>query len=373
MRPTAYRRDPEPPVLRISRSVGEQSNTSIKFEDRYVLKFLRRLESGPHPELEMSKYLAGRGFIRVPPLVASLEYEQPGAEPTSLAMLQAFVPNQGTAWDPAVAHARAFLNDKLDAAVEYTAAAALLGKRTAELHLVLSADHDDPAFAPVTLTTAHAVALSAAIQRDAEVALTRLADRLAVLPEAARDRAQAVLDARAALSARISGFASAPGGAWSTRVHGDYHLGQVLATDQDFVLIDFEGEPTRSLAERREKRSPLKDVAGMLRSYGYAAATALFELGTERPDIIAHAERRARFWEAAVTEAFVTSYRQTTEGTKLVPQNDEGFAQWLDAFLLEKAIYELDYELASRPHWVGIPLLGILRLATLPGGRGLTS
>lgn len=366
IRATAYRRDAEPPALRISRSVAEQSNTSVTFDDRYVLKCLRRLEAGPHPEVEMSRYLASHGFPRVPPLVASLEYHRSGQEPTSLAMLQAFVPNQGTAWDPAVDQARAFLADEATETVEYAAAAALLGQRTAELHVVLAADRDDPAFKPVALTAADAVTLSAEIQRDAERALTRLADRLPWLPAAAHDRARAVLDARPALSARISSLATAPGGALRTRVHGDYHLGQILAVGQDFVIIDFEGEPTRSLAERREKRSPLKDVAGMLRSFSYAAATALFDAGAEHPDAIPQLERRAQMWEASVVEAFLTGYRKTTAGTALVPADATGFDQWLNAFLLEKAFYELDYELASRPDWVGIPLLGIARLVSSP-------
>jgi maltose alpha-D-glucosyltransferase/alpha-amylase len=160
----------------------------------------------------------------------------------------------------------------------------------------------------------------------------------------------------------MGAFATAPAGSRRTRVHGDYHLGQVLAVGQDFVLIDFEGEPARPLAERRAKQSPLKDVAGMLRSFSYAAHAALLAASEERPDRRGELESRAQIWDASVRAAFLERYRRTTVDTSLVPSDDRGFERLLDAFVLEKALYEVGYELASRPQWVGIPLLGILQI-----------
>ena len=206
----------------------------------------------------------------------------------------------------------------------------------------------------------------ARLRLGAEHALALLAERLPSLPATARDRARAVLDARALLSANIATFASAHAGSLRTRVHGDYHLGQVLVAGHDFVIIDFEGEPGRPLAERRAKQSPLKDVAGMLRSFSYAAYATLMATSANRPGLVARLEPAARIWEASVSAMFLTNYLQTTARTRLVPVDQRCAGQWLDAFLLEKALYELQYELASRPQWVDIPLLGILRILNAP-------
>jgi maltose alpha-D-glucosyltransferase/alpha-amylase len=332
-----------------------------------VLKLLRRLEPGPHPEIEILRFLSGRGFARIPPLIAGLDYQPRDAEVTSLAVLQAFVPNQGTGWERAVGDVRRFLlHDTPPAPVTdgtFLEAGALLGQRTAELHVALASDAEDPAFAPEPMTAAHAAQLAAALERDAARALALLAGRVESLTPPARQYARAVLDAGARLDTRIRSFATAPaGGSMRTRVHGDYHLGQVLATGDDFVIIDFEGEPNRSLAERRAKQSPLKDVAGMLRSFSYAAHATLPAASESRPDPVDGLETRAQTWVAAVTAAFLSSYRRTVAEARLLPADDQSFASWLDAFLLQKAIYELEYELASRPGWASLPLLGLLQI-----------
>jgi maltose alpha-D-glucosyltransferase/alpha-amylase len=244
----------------------------------------------------------------------------------------------------------------------------VLGRRTAELHLALAADPSNPAFSPEPFEAAEAATLAEAIRRDAAETLARLADRLDALPAAAAPLAHAVLDARREIDARIDAVASAPAGSMRTRVHGDYHLGQVLSTGDDFIIIDFEGEPSRPLAERRAKQSPLKDVAGMLRSFAYAAQITLMQADEDAPGGPAEAghyrsrAHRAARWEAAVSGAFLSAYRETIAQGALVPHDTEAFQRLLDAFLLEKVLYELGYELGSRPQWTEIPLRRIVEV-----------
>ncbi len=361
LKATAYRDEASVADADVIRSAGEQSNSSVRLGDRLVLKVFRRLEPGLHPELEMSRFLSRRGFTGIPPLVASLEYTGSGESATSLAVLQGLVPNQGTGWDPAVRDAKRVLTAARPTArgakaTAFLKAAESLGQRTAELHLALAGDREDAAFAPQPVTAGYAATTAARMRTEAERVLSVLAVRLDALPLDALVSARALLDAGPALFARIDRIAAIPATGMRTRVHGDYHLGQVLSTGGDFVIIDFEGEPSRPLDERRAKQSPLKDVAGMLRSFSYAAHTADRESEAQAGD------PRGEQWEAAVAAAFVTRYRRTTAGSGLVPDTDEAWREWLDAFVLDKAIYELDYELASRPSWVAIPLLGILRI-----------
>ena len=371
-RPTAYAQTRRTSRgERIARSAAEQSNSCILFDERFVLKLLRRLEAGPNPELEISRVLAGAGFSHVPPLIAALEYRQDGADATPLAMVQGFVENRGSGWDQATADVRQYLNASDPAAGEKTAIgflelATLLGRRTAELHLALAAEHLDPAFAPEPFTVGDAVALAEQTQRDARNTLASLSERLDTLSEPVQVHARAVLHNRERLMARVVSAAGVSARSLRTRVHGDYHLGQVLVTGSDFVIIDFEGEPARPLRERRAKHSPLKDVAGMVRSFGYAAHATLLAAARQNPRALADLAPRARAWDDAVSDAFVGEYRWIVEASGLVPAVAHDFDRLLDAFVLEKAVYELGYELASRPEWIDIPLLGILQVLGAP-------
>ena len=359
-RATGYATLPPPMGLPVVRGAGEQSNSCVGFGDRYLLKVIRRLEAGPHPEVELLRVLARRRFGSVPRLAATLEYQCAGEEPATLALIQTFVANQGTAWDRAVADARTFIGREAAVAageaIEFLDAASSLGRTTAALHIALGEDGDDPAFTPEPFTRTDADRLADEMRVRAARVLALLEDRFALLPASALQSARALLDARQALERQFEAGRTAPAGAMRTRVHGDYHLGQVLATGRRFVIIDFEGEPTKSLAERRAKQSPLKDVAGMLRSFGYAAHTARRAAGAA--DV--HESRR-QAWEAAVGEAFVSGYRAAMAGAGLVPAGARAFARLLAAFVLDKAIYEVEYELASRPEWVTIPLRGLLQ------------
>jgi trehalose synthase-fused probable maltokinase len=354
---TVHARLPVPASLPVIRSSAEQSNSCVRLGDRYLLKVIRRLEAGPHPEMELLAFLAGQRFESIPRLVASLEYQRAGADDTTLAMVQTFVANQGTAWDRAAADAAAYAASDPDPvqAPAFVDAAAELGRTTAALHAAFAAGGHDPAFAPEPFTKVDADRLAGEMRARAVRVLATLEETIDSVNESARGAARAVLDARDALERRIAACATAPRGAMRTRVHGDYHLGQVLATGRRFVIVDFEGEPTKTLPERRAKQSPLKDVAGMLRSFAYAAHTASAAAGDGRIS-------RMLAWESAVAGAFLTAYREALAGFSLVPSSARAFGPMLDAFVLDKALYEVEYELASRPQWVTIPLHGILRI-----------
>jgi starch synthase (maltosyl-transferring) len=374
-RPTVYSRVSSPDTLPIVRGAVEQSNSCIRFGDRYLLKIIRRLEPGPNPELEMLRFLARSGFDSIPGLLASLEYERVGEEATTLAVMQAFVANEGTAWQHAVEDARAFIErapvaHAADVTIGWLESAATLGRTTAELHIALASSDEDLSFIPEPFTGEAAAAMVAEMQAGAARALSRLGERLESMAGPARDRAREVLAAQAAIDHRVGLGESAPVGSLRTRVHGDYHLGQVLAAGTRFVIVDFEGAPTRPLPERRAKHSPLKDVAGMLRSFSYAAHQATLTACQDRPDLEGQLLARASAWEAAVAGAFLAHYRLTTAGTGLVPEDAGAFVRLLGAFVLEKALYEVEYELAHRPDWVSIPLLGILQILNAPAAQG---
>jgi maltose alpha-D-glucosyltransferase/alpha-amylase len=224
------------------------------------------------------------------------------------------------------------------------------------------ADSTDRAFAPEPIDEATLSAMADGMQRRAAAALDLLQQRLADLSDAARVQAEAVIGARRKLLAQFEGMRrSAPQG-FRIRVHGDYHLGQVLRTEEDFVILDFEGEPARPLAERREKQPPLKDVAGMVRSFSYAAYAALLAFSIHSADSYRVLEPWADTWQHWASRSFLAGYRATMAQSGLVPQ-DPAFFAMLDTLVLDKALYELGYELNNRPDWIRIPLTGILKLA----------
>ena len=364
---------------------GEQSNTSIRFGDRLVLKLFRRTEPGPNPDLEIGAFLTEEArFPHVPPLLGGIEYRPRRGEAIAVAVLHAFVPNQGDAWAftlRAVADALGRLGDPgpepgppsallaraaappppaaLALLGPYAAAAALLGRRTAELHAALASARDRPAFAPEPFSDEDRAALAAAARSRVRAACALLAERRGSLADGARALADAVLAREAELDARVRAAAARPLRALRTRTHGDYHLGQVLWTGRDFVIIDFEGEPARPLAERRAKASPLRDVAGMLRSFHYAAHQGLAGSAAGDPAAAARAGEGARAWCRWASAAFLRGWLEGSRGAAFVPPPEE-LEALLDLFLLEKAAYEVAYELNHRPAWVALPLQGLL-------------
>ncbi|HYV00822.1 MAG TPA: phosphotransferase, partial [Actinomycetota bacterium] len=241
----------------------------------------------------------------------------------------------------------------------YLESARLLGQRTGELHLALAADESDPAFAPEPFTSHYQRGMFQSMRALTNEVFQLIRSRQRDIPQVVQ-----ILDLEEEITRRFRAVADARIEAMRIRVHGDYHLGQVLHTGKDFVIIDFEGEPSRPLGERRIKRSPLKDVAGMIRSYHYAAYTALFDQAQDpvNPENPAFLEPWALFWYFWVSSAFLRSYLDVCGDSGLLPKSHDGLVVLLDGMVLEKAVYELRYELNYRPTWVRIPIEGILQL-----------
>jgi maltose alpha-D-glucosyltransferase/alpha-amylase len=231
------------------------------------------------------------------------------------------------------------------------------------MHLALATDTDDQVFAPQPLSQSDLALLSARLRERAGEVISELKSGLGRLPDDIADLAGSVLAHRRSLLTHFSGLENLPVRLLKTRVHGDFHLGQVLRVKNDFVLLDFEGEPARPLAERRGMHSPLKDVAGMLRSFSYAAQAAFLAHAARRPQSAASLEPWAALWERCVSAVFLNTYRAATQGAQILPEDSATLARLLDAYVMDKALYELSYELGNRPPWVRIPLLGIISLA----------
>jgi maltose alpha-D-glucosyltransferase/alpha-amylase len=241
-----------------------------------------------------------------------------------------------------------------------------LGRRTGELHVALARTTGDPAFDPEPITQADVDAWSKQMRDDAQRSLDQLAARRAAINESQRELAERILAARGMLLERFGRMAENGIAAAKTRFHGDYHLGQVLLSNNDFIIIDFEGEPSRTLEERRRKDSPLKDVAGMLRSFSYVGASALALATVERAELRSRLETVVAEWERATAAAFLAAYEEAAAPAVSFPADAQQRAEAIDCFKLEKAFYELRYELGNRPEWIGIPLAGLSALIDEP-------
>jgi maltose alpha-D-glucosyltransferase/alpha-amylase len=354
----------------------EQSNTAVFFGNRLFLKGYRRQREGVNPELELGRFLTEVSpYPHTAPLAGAVEYlEDCAAEPATLAVLQRFIENQGDLWGitceylgrmiatpagpqpptatPADAMAKDFHLGRM----------ALVGRRVAELHQALAKPGTDAAFAPEPITAEDLTAWKAAIVAEVDRTFDAIEPALATLPEATRLKLGPLLLRRERLKQRVNAASPALGALMKTRFHGDLHLGQVLVAQDDFIIVDFEGEPGRTLDERRAKSSPLKDVAGMVRSFSYASHAAALRRspGTgQDAGLAALAD-----WEREATHHFLDGYRKSAAGLACVPADDPSFRALLELFLVEKALYELRYEIANRPDWVEIPLRGLLELAT---------
>ena len=381
-------RGPETVRLEAQLSVAEQSNNSIIFGERLMLKVFRRLEEGVNPELEVGRFLTEKtNFSQIAPLAGSLEYRRAAGEPVSIAILQGYVPNQGDAWQYTLnTLAHFFTSPELIGVVPplpprslveasrkeppeiatkaiggYLDSARQLGRRTAELHAALSSDPTDPAFAPERISPLDQRSIYQSLSGVSMRATDLLRTQLGKLPPDTREEGRNVLDLESRIAYILKSFLARRLSTLRIRVHGDYHLGQVLYTGHDFVIIDFEGEPTRTLYERRLKRLAMRDVAGMLRSFSYASQAAL-RSQQSTPTQLPELQAWARFWSDSVSGVFLKSYLATAGNAPWVPQNQEDLEVQLTTMLLEKALYELRYELNLRPDWVSIPLRGILDL-----------
>jgi maltose alpha-D-glucosyltransferase/alpha-amylase len=366
----------------------EQTNSSIAYSEKLLLKLYRAVEDGPSIEYEIGQYLATREppYLGVPRLAGALEYRVdvdpsiggPPREPTTIGTLFEYVPNQGDAWQftldaldryfdqvlsterrpseppiepmPLVQRARTTPSDRVvDWVGAYLDRIRLLGLRTAEL------------FAPEPYDLMHQQSMYGSVSAQMARTFDLLRSRMNTLPTETRMLAEAVIAREAEIDRMLEGVTRRRIDVIRTRVHGDYHLGQVLWTGEDFVIIDFEGEPARPLSQRRFKRNPLRDVAGMLRSLSYASHAALRD-GRHRPEDMPLLEVWARAWAKWVSASFLGGYLDSVANTRIVPPNDSDLDLLLRFFLLEKVIYEIGYELNNRPDWVEIPMRGLLAL-----------
>ncbi len=379
-----------PPTL----NQTEQSHTSVLFGDKLILKYFRRFESGLNPELEISRFLSASKFPHAAPWAGALEYRTGKEEPSCLAILNGLVPESRDAWEhtldslgrfyervealaphesnpPQVpghhtsrsgsdlpADARAMMGVFLESA-------RLLGERTAGMHLALASETEDKNFAPEPFSLHYQRGLFQSMRNLAMQNLRLLKDNLKKLPPKIRADAKKLVGLESEILEVYHHLVNRRIAAQRIRIHGDFHLGQVLYTGKDFVIIDFEGEPARSLGERRIKRSPLRDVAGMIRSFHYASYAALFaqvDQGAIRPERVAKLEPWTRFWSQSAITAFFGAYLKHTDGAPILPDDDKTFCAMIDAYLLDKAVYELGYELTKRPDWLRVPILGIFDL-----------
>ena len=351
-----------PAGLEPSLGRAEQSNSSVLFGERLILKVFRRVEDGPNPDLEIGRHLAAHGFAATAPLAGALELVA-GRVRYTVAVLHGYVPNHGTAWDRALAELSTYASSAADdAATDPGAAsrawAARLGTRVAEMHASL-ATGGGPAFAPERLTLADGRSIYQSTRTELTEACATLRRALPRLAPGVAALAEEALASEERLRTVLGPLLARPLEGKRTRIHGDLHLGQILDTGDDIAIIDFEGEPSRTIGARRLKRSPLVDVAGMLRSFSYAASAVALGPPGEGPAPEAAVPRR---WEAEVSEAFLAAYVARAVADGLVPRDAGDRALLLRAFLLGRCAYEVRYELTARPDWAAIPLHGLLAL-----------
>jgi maltose alpha-D-glucosyltransferase/alpha-amylase len=362
-----------------SRLLGaDQSNASIAYGDAWFLKILRKFERGPHPDAEITRYLAGEAHLRdATPYGGSLLLTDPSGEAT-IGILVGFTKNQGDGWTYTLDALARYFDRVLEgrreldetSATDFIGAvfperARQLGIRTAELHRALASAADRPEFAPEPFSTLYQRSVYQGMRGGAGRVLRQLKRQLARLPEEARGDAASLLANHPQLMKIFARLLDHKIEATKIRIHGDFHLGQVLNTGKDFVIIDFEGEPRLPLSERRLKRSPLRDVAGMLRSFDYAVTTALRQ---ERADDVQRLTPWARAWITRIHEAYLNAYFETVAGATFLPKTTSDTQLLLEAFQLEKAIYEIGYELSYRPHWVTTPLRAVNEMLARHGG-----
>jgi maltose alpha-D-glucosyltransferase/alpha-amylase len=383
---------------------AEQTNISILYGDRFFLKLYRKLEEGINPDPEITRFLTEKArFPHVPPFAGAIEYRQPGEEAMAVGLLQGFVPNQRDAWTFTLDVLSRFLERVLAHRGElpevpgpcpsfvgcdsenlpqevaellsgfYLEMASVLGQRTAEMHMALASNTQDSAWRPEEFSLLYQRSVYQSMRslvRRTFLLLTQNKDRLS---SGDQEKAGRILAVEKEILGNLGRIKERKISAMKIRIHGDFHLGQVLFTGKDFVIIDFEGEPARALSERRLKRSPLRDVAGMIRSFHYAAFTALLHHARNHPGDIQVLEPWVETWYTYISGTFLRSYKERLGEVTLIPKDPGELEILLRAFLLEKAAYELGYELNNRPDWVTIPFKGIetiLQNTAIKGSRG---
>jgi maltose alpha-D-glucosyltransferase/alpha-amylase len=365
----------DPAIRRLS---AEQSNSSLVMGDLAVLKVIRHISGGVHPEAEMGRYLTSLGYANAPPMLGEVTRFSPDGTPHTMIMVQSFIHNQGDAWQWTLSTlsrsvqnavvsesvaATPHVTDIVDPMDELCTFATTLGRRLGELHAALATPTDNPDFSPETANTDDVESWGERARQQLEAAFLVLQQKSDWSNDSDAQRVAALLEQREQLFQKVDALASAGVGSLRTRIHGDFHLGQVLVSQGDVYIVDFEGEPAKPLDQRREKASPLRDVAGLLRSLDYAAAFATTsgpgDLGeaaeARKQEVLEHFVPRSR-------TAFLEAYREAVHPGKEVSADDSENAL-LQLFVLEKAAYEVCYEAANRPAWLVVPLHGMAAIA----------
>jgi trehalose synthase-fused probable maltokinase len=322
-----------PPKPSVRRITVEQSNTSVVFDERVIMKLIRKIDFGNSPEWEMGQFLRKHGFRHMPALLGGLVLE--GAVHSTVAVVHEFVHVESDGWAWMVGQFRASPTPSASTLAEVRQ----LGARLAEMHAVLATPTTEPGFAPEPI-----------LREDLQRWASSMIGELGVTIANARDRVPELLRLHDPLIARINKLAGMEPSGLKIRHHGDLHLGQTLRSRGDWLIFDFEGEPVRTYAQRREKHTPLRDVAGMLRSFAYASATVELEGGAQAGDRV-----------GPTREAFLDGYRRASRVKNLLPR-DKDFDVVLQALEIEKVLYELRYEMSHRPDWVAIPVRTLLML-----------
>jgi maltose alpha-D-glucosyltransferase/alpha-amylase len=371
-RPTAvFAAEPRPEVKDVHGGEREQSNTTVTIDNKYVIKILRRVTAGIHPEIEIGRFLADVAqFKHSPTLLGTVELVE-GENRSALAVVHAFIQNQGDAWTVTSASLDRLVDEQRIVPTEVVAESAdtlfllnrmrQIGKRTAEMHIAFGSHPEHEAFAPEPILLEDVTLWTESMLSRARRMFTLL-ESTRVLPEQAADFARKLLDHRDAILAHIEARRHARFSGVKIRHHGDFHLGQVLIAKEDAFILDFEGDPQRRLEERRRKAPPARDVAGFIRSIDYAVTAAIDREPNLNPEERAGVTQHIRVWGERLTTAYWESYRETIGETALWPTEENQSLELLDIFLLEKALYEIEYELNNRPSWSHIPLEATVRI-----------
>ena len=350
----------------VHRPATEGSNSAFLIGDRLFLKAYRRLRAGINPEWEMGRYLTESAACDcIAQVAGAVEFRSPGGEQTTVALVQACVANQGDGFQYTVHYLEQFLEVALtkpeaepeeDLHASYLLLVAKLARRTAELHRALARETDDPAFAPERMNAARLKERKRRLREEAALTLEVLEKQRDGLPDECRPQIDAVLASRSVLDGLIERLPPARVHALCTRFHGDYHLGQVLVVENDFVITDLEGEPGRSFDERRRKDTPLIDVAGMLRSLRYACGHSARTLQHAHPADRVRADALLEDWYAHASRAFIEAYSDAMQGCAAYPSRADDAERLIELAVLEKLLYEIRYEVANRPAWLPVPL-----------------
>ncbi|HUG31929.1 MAG TPA: maltose alpha-D-glucosyltransferase [Acidimicrobiia bacterium] len=376
--------------IQVRTADAEQTNTSVFFGDELIMKLFRKVESGANPEVEVGRFLTERRGYANTPRAAGLITGEIRGESAAIAFFQDLVPSQQNLFEhtfdgavltletilasggdvpespPRMRHPLEVTAEELDGAAElmgaYLAEAELLGRRTGEMHLALASDPVDPVFAPEPMSTLQQRSTYQAIRSTVRTSLSTLRRRRSRLRSEDAELVDRAVEAEKEILDRLKAITAEKIECDRIRIHGDFHLGQVLFTGNDFFIIDFEGEPQRPLSQRRLKRLALRDVAGMVRSYHYAIVMALHQVAEAGIDQNTYAvlDEWANAIHGWLSASFLRGYLETVDGSSIVPSDPAQVRLLLDALVVEKAAYELEYEVNNRPDWVAIPLYGIL-------------